>query len=84
MKNIHLSSNTSSVAYPSETLAPNQMKSPSYSQLQNQKLNLLVQGFTILILTSVKLVMVYVLFATNAGIERAAYFLPANATIYPP
>ena len=26
----------------------------------------------------------YVLFATKAGIDLAAYFLPANATIYPP
>lgn len=35
-------------------------------------------------LTSVKLVTVYVLFATKAGIDLAAYFLPAYATMYPP
>lgn len=35
-------------------------------------------------ITNVKLVTMYVLFATKAGIDLAAYFLPANATIYPP
>jgi hypothetical protein len=35
-------------------------------------------------LTRVKLVTLYVLFATKAGRDLAAYFRPANATIYPP
>ena len=35
-------------------------------------------------LTRVKLVMVYVLFATKARGDLAAYFRPAKATMYPP
>lgn len=35
-------------------------------------------------LTRVKLVTIYVLFATKAGGDLAAYFRPANATMYPP
>lgn len=35
------------------------------------------------VLTRVKLVTIYVLFATKAGVDLAAYFRPANATIYP-
>lgn len=39
MKNSRLSSSTSYAAYPSETLAPNQMETPSLSVVTNQNLN---------------------------------------------
>lgn len=42
------------------------------------------KGYKEYIFTKVKLVTMYVLFATKAGGDLAAYFRPANATMYPP
>lgn len=40
--------------------------------------------FVVYLLTRVKLVTVYVELETKASEDLAAYFRPANATIYPP
>lgn len=42
------------------------------------------KGYKQYIFTKVKLVTMYVLFATKAGGDLAAYLRPANATMYPP
>lgn len=61
-------------------------KDVSFTFEHPQKEDLYMFGCKIIVyyLTSVKLVTVYVLFATKAGMDLAAYFLPANATMYPP